>query len=268
MPQSLVSIDLVEFRYFDAWNHANLQAPYWRLYWNTNSKAAVVHRGKRYPLKTDHLYLIPAHAKYTARSEGVIGHLYIHFEFPWACTDRSPMSFRIDTSVRQRLQRLIELLQGLKGRNPDIETFPPEAHLLAHSLVTHALSLAPFERFEVNPKNQEMEHAAQNMAEQLEAGVDTTELAQTAGMSLSTFRQRFSTYFGITPHRYLTMLRIDRSASLLDYTEQSIDAIAQETGFSDRYHLTKVFARIRGTTPAAYRKRHTTQTSPETLRNS
>ena len=41
---------------------------------------------------------------------------------------------------------------------------------------------------------------------------------------------------------------------LLRHTDHSIEQIARECGFGDRYYLTRIFTKHRQTTPAALRK--------------
>ena len=52
--------------------------------------------------------------------------------------------------------------------------------------------------------------------------------------------------------------RVERACVLLHATGNSIEQIAEATGFCDRYHFTRVFTRLRGVSPAAFRKTLTT----------
>jgi AraC family transcriptional regulator len=59
---------------------------------------------------------------------------------------------------------------------------------------------------------------------------------------------------GQAPHRYLMRLRIERAQRLLSETGTSIAEIAFACGFANQEHLTRLFKRSCGSTPAAYRK--------------
>ena len=50
-------------------------------------------------------------------------------------------------------------------------------------------------------------------------------------------------------------IRIDKACNLLLHTDTSMDIIAEQCGFTDRYHLTKGFGKIKKTSPAVFRKR-------------
>ena len=90
--------------------------------------------------------------------------------------------------------------------------------------------------------------------------VTIEKLASMAGMPESSFRNRFTQTFGISPGRYITTIRLNAARKLLEATEKPLSEIAVETGFFDQSHLTKLFKRERGVTPGEYRRRHRTQT--------
>ena len=78
-------------------------------------------------------------------------------------------------------------------------------------------------------------------------------LAEVAGLSCFYFIRVFRVAFGMTPHAYLAMLRLERSRQLLR-TSSSIAQIAAAVGFSDQSHLTRFFRRVYGMTPGVYAK--------------
>jgi AraC family transcriptional regulator len=57
---------------------------------------------------------------------------------------------------------------------------------------------------------------------------------------------------GLTPHRYLIMIRVDRARRLLLSTDESIAEVAAHVGFADQSHLNRHFKRIVGITPGAF----------------
>ena len=65
----------------------------------------------------------------------------------------------------------------------------------------------------------------------------------------------FRRFLETTPADYLRQLRVDQARRLLAETERPIADIALETGFTDQSHLTRVFRRLLGETPAASRRR-------------
>jgi len=78
-------------------------------------------------------------------------------------------------------------------------------------------------------------------------------LAAAVGMRPVYFARQFRHATGLPPHQYLIRARIDRVKRLLATTEEAIAAIALEAGFCHQEHLTRMFHKHCGTTPAAYR---------------
>jgi AraC family transcriptional regulator len=79
-------------------------------------------------------------------------------------------------------------------------------------------------------------------------------LAELAGLSPSYFLSAFRQATGQTPHRYLIEQRVAKACELLQNPHRSIVEVALAVGFSSQSHLTTVFRRFMGTTPAAYRE--------------
>ena len=75
-------------------------------------------------------------------------------------------------------------------------------------------------------------------------------------MSVETFIRWFKKHTGATPAAYVTRSRVRAAARLLVLSERGIDDIAAETGFPNRYYLSRVFAAHMGCGPATFRRRH------------
>jgi PAS domain S-box-containing protein len=81
-------------------------------------------------------------------------------------------------------------------------------------------------------------------------------LARKVSLSVSQFDRRFKKRFCTTPRKYLANVRVHAACQLLSSTDLPIAAIAAQTGFYDQSHFTKQFAKVKGTTPAQYRRQH------------
>ena len=89
----------------------------------------------------------------------------------------------------------------------------------------------------------------ENLAENLSAD----SLADRAGVSIPHFRRLFREATGVSLHRYIHAVRLERARKLLSATTLPIVQIAQECGFSNQSHLTTSFRTVHATTPAEYR---------------
>lgn len=88
------------------------------------------------------------------------------------------------------------------------------------------------------------------------------ELAELTGLSQSYFSHAFKASTGLPPHQWQMKARIDRVKELLGDRDASLPDIAAMTGFSDQAHLTRMFRKLVGTTPAAWRRDHVVSFHP------
>jgi transcriptional regulator GlxA family with amidase domain len=84
--------------------------------------------------------------------------------------------------------------------------------------------------------------------------VTVDDLAARAHMSPRTFARRFVQETGTTPLRWLTGQRILLAQQLLEETDETVDLIAERSGFGNATALRHHFRIWRGTTPNAYRR--------------
>lgn len=80
-------------------------------------------------------------------------------------------------------------------------------------------------------------------------------LAAQAGLSAAYFSELFKKATGVSPHRYLLKVRIERVCAALAATDLAMAQIAHNFGFSSQSHLNATFRRVMGMTPAQYRNR-------------
>jgi len=79
------------------------------------------------------------------------------------------------------------------------------------------------------------------------------ELASYANLSRAAFSQRFKNFVNDTPINYLAKVRVQKSMMLLTKTDQSVEAIAAQVGYSSGFALSKAFKRINGISPNQFR---------------
>jgi AraC family transcriptional regulator len=86
------------------------------------------------------------------------------------------------------------------------------------------------------------------------AGVCVRHLAQDVGVHPVHLARIFRRRFCCTIAEYVRRLRTERAAALLATSDLPIATIANETGFADQPHLTRVFKAVTGVTPLTYRR--------------
>lgn len=100
------------------------------------------------------------------------------------------------------------------------------------------------------------EHAAvrrahDHLRERWDQRVTLTELAAVAGLSRFELVRRFGQQTGVTPHAFQINVRVERARRLLAGGATPAE-VAAVCGFADQPHLTRVFKRAVGVTPARY----------------
>lgn len=81
------------------------------------------------------------------------------------------------------------------------------------------------------------------------------DVARLCAMSTSHFMNFFKRHTGQSFVAYLSSFRISKAQALLLSTDRPISAISQEIGFCDQSYFGKVFHKLAGMTPLAYRRR-------------
>ena len=78
-----------------------------------------------------------------------------------------------------------------------------------------------------------------------------SELAELAGLSLWRFATVFRQQVGVSPHRYICRLRLERAQAMIRAGVPAATA-ASEAGFYDQSHLSRHFKTVFGMTPGQY----------------
>lgn len=81
-----------------------------------------------------------------------------------------------------------------------------------------------------------------------------SEIAEAVHLSANHLHRVFLESEGCTPYEYVTEKRIEKAKTLILMGEHSLAQVALETGFCSQSHLTAIFKKHTGQTPAQYRK--------------
>jgi AraC family transcriptional regulator len=92
------------------------------------------------------------------------------------------------------------------------------------------------------------------VAENMGSRISTQTLAELARLSTFHFSRAFKQTFGDSPHRYLLRRRVEQAQGLMLTSRRSIAEIALDCGLVDQAHFGRIFRRLVGDTPAAWRR--------------
>jgi AraC-like DNA-binding protein len=80
------------------------------------------------------------------------------------------------------------------------------------------------------------------------------DLARLVSLSLSHFMRAFKESFGCAPHAFLIRRRMEHAQGLMLTTDEALGQIALMCGLADQSHLTRLFRKWVGESPAAWRR--------------
>ena len=106
-----------------------------------------------------------------------------------------------------------------------------------------------------NPRDTGVLYTISLMEADPSAGWHLDSLAESAGMSVSSYTRKFREQTGLSPLNYLTGLRIEKASFLLGESDLSIAEIAFRCGLCDANYMTKLFRLRLGVTPDKYRRK-------------
>ena len=92
------------------------------------------------------------------------------------------------------------------------------------------------------------------MSANLNEEITVETLASKAMMAPRTFARRFKAETGTTPYHWITNQRVILAERMLEESDETIERIAVQVGFSNATAFRHHFARLRGTSPQRYRR--------------
>ncbi|WP_372016610.1 helix-turn-helix domain-containing protein [Pseudoxanthomonas sp. 10H] len=96
--------------------------------------------------------------------------------------------------------------------------------------------------------------AKERLSARLDQPVLIADVARAFGLSPDHFSRAFRVSTGMAPQAWLQRRRVEQAMHLLRSTASPLAGVATACGFSDQSHLSRVFARVVGCTPGAWRR--------------
>lgn len=100
----------------------------------------------------------------------------------------------------------------------------------------------------------QMRRVAALLLDDITADIGLDELAAECGYSRGHFIRAFKQATGLPPYRWLLHERVKRVQIYLSETTTPLADIALQCGFSDQAHMTRIFTKIIGLSPGAWRR--------------
>lgn len=204
---------------------------------------------------------VPAGLRLWSRIDDVrsLRHLDLHFDMAALADrfERKRISGKFDTPrlmfEDERIMGIARLIALECATSDTLNDLYGES--LLDALLTALLQIGPASsrrRSQMPPW--QLRRAKEFIEEHCLRTIRLAELAALTGLSESYFCHAFKASTGMPAHQWQMRARIARVQEMLRRKDVSLTNVAAASGFSDQAHLTRVFRRVVGTTPASWKR--------------
>ncbi len=262
------------------WNYQQVVSPFSRLYFITEGECQVFHHGEKFVLQAGTVHLIPSFTTCNYVCENYFEQFYIHFipELDSQYNIFDTMHFEYSRQATRQdewlFQRLLQLNpnRGLFNHDPKIYQTKPYIKETTRStyvqsardlIESQGILLQLFSRLFADTdqhqpysleKFRRFGSILQFMQQNLHEKITLQQLADEACLAPDYFSRLFEQLTGFRPIEYINRKRIERSQLLLITTNENLETIARQAGFTSLSYFSRSFKKYTQTTPDAYRQ--------------
>ena len=212
--------------------------PYAAISFRLNGSGEFTVNGKRLTASEGDVLFLPANTPYEVEYS-VNRFIVIHL---WDCDrfEAEVLRFSSPQTVKLHFLRLLE------AQNNGASKLQMKAHVYG------LLDLMLGEKWKASPSPVLSRCVAYLEENFTDSTVNVDSLCRSVFFSRSTLQREFRRCLGISPHGYLSRLRLERSLQLLA-EGVSVKEASQKSGFSDEKYFSRVFLRAYGCLPSQMR---------------
>lgn len=263
--------------YLNIWDCHDMAFPFWRVYWNRNSGGLLKYNTKIYKMKKSHLYVISPFSPFSTRhdknhrydtgihvsganvakdsnekvlKENHLLHFFVHFNLGAPLDHVLPEIYEIKLTKSLKT-KLKYLTHRLKIENTDFKiTF----NLKLQSFIKEVISKVGPQLWKTINIDKRVMMVHRHIEKNISKKLNNSDLASVVYMAPNSFARLFKKEMNLTLHQFIQKRKIAKACELIEHSEGTIESIAFELGFSDRYHFSRVFKNITGVSPGAFYK--------------
>ena len=253
------------------WSQPDHVKPWYVLYLCVGGGAEYVVGEERYRVSPGDALLLPPHVTRSGRhNPNDPFHLYsVHFSSRVYGVLDLPAVFRLPTLMRPGEARMRQLVALVRHMIEELSCAEPGCLLIAAGHCAELLGLLIRHTEGVpelpNRRAGDLRRLAsvfRLIERRYGEPLRLEDLAESVHLHPAYFSAVFREATGIPPLRYVAQYRLNRVRELLLSTPVPVKEIAMETGYRDPSYMDRVFRRVEGLSPSAYRRAKANPTTP------
>lgn len=216
----------------------------------------------RYSIKANQYFIIPAKAShaYGASLKNPWTIYWIHFKGTLASQYAShaiiPQTITQGNSSRIHIRHeLFDEIYATLQQTPTIDSLRYAMASFHHYIATLSHITIYREVGKNNVGQDAIDATIHYMYENLEKHLTLKDFADYSGLSSSRLSTVFKERTGYSPLSYFNLLRIRQACILLEKTDLKLNQISPKVGIDDPLYFSRLFSKIMGMSPKAYREK-------------
>lgn len=278
---SLLHIDYVKLN--EKWNYTNVISPYFRIYYIDEGEGVISTGQGKIKLEPGYLYIIPSFTLCNLYCDKFLSQYFLHFFEESADGislfeyNRRTMKVKARETDHTNFKRLLQLNPGRginRSDNPKVyeknnyyedyqelnntvtDSIFIETQGIILQLISRFLSSRRFKVKKMEPIPSKILESISYIQLNLKQHLTVSFLAKRASLHQDYFSRLFYRFTGERPLSYIHVKRIERAQYLIATTNLPYLEIAEETGFENVPHFSKIFKKVTSLTPGEYKKRN------------
>jgi AraC family transcriptional regulator, arabinose operon regulatory protein len=236
--------------FHNLWNFTNLLVPYWRLIWHLEGRAEISHESRQIPLFPQKQILITPQAPLSCHSSQPVRQLFFYFTIDGRAEKTKPGIFEIENHTG-----IEYLFHDILIASRVNEQLPIDVYQQVAALCQLSLSRLPESYYSGRRIiDDRISKAVSMLSADLHKRIKMQDVADFCGLSIKSLERKFQAIFLESPLQYRQELKIEQACAMLHFSDFSIEEIAERLGYSDRFHFTKTFTKLKSISPGKFRK--------------
>lgn len=230
-----------------SWAYEHVFSPFSRVYFARHDNLFVESEGEQYQIPENGFLLIPAQLHFNCHAGQRQEHMWIHFDLdpPYLHEFSRPVRIEGNATTHANARLVWDTVENSSSLHVCVHRIKALLHLLLGEMDLGRESTLPVQL-----------HRALRLMNHSVAEIRTvSDLARLAGYSPEHLAYLFRRHTQSSPSDFLRQCRTREVARRLAYTDATIEQIADELGFANRHHLSRLFKRMMNESPATFRRR-------------